>query len=82
MLSQLPANPPFVGYILSPIQESLKSGNQIQIEGSKYVYLAGNAPQSTVAIMASPGRHYVEATWGAWLNRDIAVPLCLTHPAR
>lgn len=41
----------------------------------------GNAPQSTVAIMASPGRHYVEATWGAWFNRDIAVPLCLTHPA-
>ncbi|KAK9838516.1 hypothetical protein WJX81_004577 [Elliptochloris bilobata] len=33
-----------------------------------------------VAIYAPPGRHYVEATWGAWLAGGIAVPLCLTHP--
>ena len=36
--------------------------------------------QTRVAIMAGPGRHYVEATWAAWLARGIAVPLCLAHP--
>ena len=35
-----------------------------------------------VAIMAPPNRHYVEATWGTWLARGIAVPLCLSHPDR
>ncbi|KAL3158739.1 hypothetical protein ABBQ32_011468 [Trebouxia sp. C0010 RCD-2024] len=35
----------------------------------------------TVAIMAPPGRQYVEATWSTWLSGGIAVPLCLTHPA-
>ncbi|KAL0035031.1 hypothetical protein WJX79_007385 [Trebouxia sp. C0005] len=37
--------------------------------------------KSTVGIMAPPGQHYVEATWGTWLSGGIAVPMCLTHPA-
>ena len=42
------------------------------------------APGSTdgprIAIMAGPGRQYVEGTWGAWMARCIAVPLCTSHP--
>lgn len=42
---------------------------------------AGCSGPQRIAIMAPPGRHYVEATWGAWLARSTCVPLCLTHPA-
>ncbi|DBA77783.1 hypothetical protein WJX77_012246 [Trebouxia sp. C0004] len=38
------------------------------------------ASKSTVGIMAPPGQHYVEGTWGTWLSGGIAVPMCLTHP--
>lgn len=41
-----------------------------------------DARKSTIAIMAPPGQHYVEGTWGTWLSGGIAVPMCLTHPAR
>lgn len=37
--------------------------------------------KSTVGIMAPPGQHYVQGTWGTWLSGGIAVPMCLTHPA-
>lgn len=37
--------------------------------------------KSTVGIMAPPGQHYVEGTWGTWLSGGVAVPMCLTHPA-
>ena len=43
---------------------------------------AGELTGPRVAIYAPPGRHYVEATWGAWLAGGIAVPLCLTHPPK
>lgn len=48
----------------------------------EYVAAGLHAKGSTVAIMAPPGRHYIEGTWGSWLNGQIAVPLCLSHPAR
>ena len=32
--------------------------------------------------MADPGLAYVSGTLGTWLNRNISVPLCLTHPDR
>lgn len=43
---------------------------------------AGELTGPRVAVYAPPGRHYVEATWGAWLAGGITVPLCLTHPPK
>ncbi len=40
------------------------------------------ATQPRVALMAEPGLAYISGTLGTWLNRSIAVPLCLTHPDR
>ncbi|CAL8462060.1 g1591 [Coccomyxa elongata] len=34
-----------------------------------------------IAVMAPPGREYVEAIWGAWLAKGTPVPLCTSHPA-
>ena len=40
----------------------------------------GSTDGPRVAIMAGPGRQYVEGTWGSWMARCIAVPLCTSHP--
>lgn len=41
---------------------------------------SGHNPR--VAVMADPGAGYVASTFGTWLDRGIAVPLCLSHPDR
>ncbi|KAK9819448.1 hypothetical protein WJX74_006714 [Apatococcus lobatus] len=35
-----------------------------------------------VALLAPPGRDYVEGMWATWLADGISVPLCLTHPPK
>ncbi|KAK9908661.1 hypothetical protein WJX75_001158 [Coccomyxa subellipsoidea] len=42
---------------------------------------SGGSGSPRVAIMAAPGRQYVEGTWGTWLAKGTAVPLCMSHPA-
>lgn len=42
--------------------------------------VSGSTDGPRVAIMAGPGRQYVEGTWGSWMARCIAVPLCTSHP--
>ena len=46
------------------------------------VNAGNNANKPAVAIMAPPGQHYVQGTWGTWLSGGTAVPLCLSHPTR